>query len=59
LACLIGAAVPQASDNQVRLIAVYGQPIDSGPLVSNKKKRGIFVLFVLNTLVALRQWQHT
>jgi hypothetical protein len=32
------AAVPQASDNQVRLGAVYGQPVDFAPLVTNKTK---------------------
>jgi hypothetical protein len=41
LACLLVAAVPLASDNQVRLVAVYGQPVDFASLVTQKKTRNM------------------
>jgi hypothetical protein len=33
---LLVAVVPYASDNQVRLFAVYGQPVDFASLVTKK-----------------------
>jgi hypothetical protein len=36
LACLLVAAVLYASDNQVRLVAVYGQPVAFAPLVTKE-----------------------
>jgi hypothetical protein len=34
----VAVAVLEASDNQVRLIAVYGQPVDLVPLVTPQKE---------------------
>jgi hypothetical protein len=42
-----GGAV--ASDNQVRLVAVYGQPVDFGLLVTNNKmySRAVHMRYVM------------